>query len=75
MFDVPLLDFTVGNVTVFVWKKPEFHMTAMETSPYELDGETPLVFIQVGLVEVVFESKTLYKYLYRSKHKNDPPGL
>lgn len=43
--------------------------------PYALDGEIPLVFLKIGCIQFCFDSKWLYKKLYKRKHNCDPPGI
>lgn len=71
----PLSIFSIFDISVFIWKKPEFHIELVETWPYELDGQTPLIFAQFAFIEIAFFSERLYKFLYRRKHGFNPMGL
>lgn len=71
----PILEFSFFSVSVFVWKYFNIEVDLVESYPYEPDGTTPLIMIQLGFVEFMFENKRLYSYLYKRKHGFKPMGL
>jgi len=71
----PLVDFNLGPIGVFIWKYFDFSVDIIETYPYELDGSYPLIMIQLGWIEFLFENKLIYKYIYKIKHNSYPMGL
>lgn len=70
-FPIPLFDFSILNVSFLMWKKPEFHILALETRPYEPDGTTPLIMVQFAFFELLFYNKTLHRLIYRLKNGYD----
>ena len=71
-YEEPLFHFFLLGVSLFVWKSFKFKAEAMETEPYAFDGTIPYVFITAGFFEVMFESKCLYKLLYKRKYDRIP---
>lgn len=71
----PLLCFSLWVSTVFIWRSFEVYIEAIETEPYELDGTTPLITLRIGWVEIMFESKQLYRIIYKRKWGFTPLGL
>lgn len=73
---IPIYDTQIFGLSIWIWK--EFHkpeLEIVETYPYEPDGTTPLIFARCGWVELVFENKMLYKFLYKRKHGYYPMAL
>ena len=59
----PVYCFVLFGITFFVWKKPEMRLELVETYPYAPDGEYPTMMLQIGWVELMFDSKLLYKFI------------
>lgn len=66
----PLFNFyiPIANISIFINKKPNFSFEAIETAPYRLDGEIPMVLINFLWLELLFENKFIYKFLYKQKY-------
>lgn len=71
----PILSLHVLNISIQVWKHFKFKIEFLETYPYKIDGEVPMIFVYLGPIELVFENKFIYKYLYKLKYKIFPRGL
>ncbi len=72
---IPIKDFHILGLSIFINRDFTFHFFPIETEPYQLDGETPIVFLQVGWIELCFENKWIYKHLYKLRHKYWPRGI
>ena len=64
----PLWYGDVLNLSFFIWSKPELNVEVCETEPYERDGSIPLIFLQIGWLEVMFYNHRLYNFLYNRKY-------
>lgn len=71
----PKYMFNILNISFFIWDYKEYRIELVETYPYELDGQTPMLMIQIGTVEFMFYSKVLYKFIYKRKYGFLPRGL
>lgn len=67
-YPIPLYDGNFLGLSFFIWAKPEFHIQAVETAPYQPDGSYPLVLIQFLWIEFIFDNKELYDDIYKMKH-------
>lgn len=47
----------------------------LETFPYEMDGQTPYIYINLFFLSICFENKWLYKKIYKKKYGFLPKGL
>lgn len=57
--------FNIGSFFT-VWNKSQgWGIEPLITNPYKMDGEIPLVFINLGRVQFFFENKWLYKKVYK----------
>ncbi len=72
---LPVYDFSIGPVSIMIWKKFEFHLEICETEPYAPDGEVPLIMLKMGWIEFLFYSKVLFKLIYKKRHGYLPRGL
>lgn len=72
---VPFFEFTVFGVSFFFYKQFKFEVEAISTAPYELDGQTPLIYIDFMFLNIMFYNKFIYKYLYRYQNGYWPEGL
>ena len=71
---VPLFSFKIFGILFSVYKRFEFDIEMLETSPYRTDGKIPLIFlifVDIGFLSLTFENKKLYKYLYRKKYREE----
>lgn len=68
---LPILNFQVLGVMFSIYKRLEFGISFLETFPYKADGDIPLIFLNIGFAEIMFESKRVYKYLYKLKYKEE----
>ena len=71
----PKWSFTLFGVTVGWWRKPKLEIDALSTHPYQIDGETPLVFTQIAWVEFMTEWKWYYKWAYKRQYGYLPQDL
>jgi hypothetical protein len=71
----PISNFRIGGLSVFIWRKFTLSLYVLETEPYRMDGEVPMVFLQIGPIEFVFENKFIYKRLYKREFGYLPRGL
>lgn len=69
--DIPLLSLNILSSTVFLWKKWEVYVDFLETHPYRLDGDIPIIFVRLGFFEISLYSKKLYKFLYKKKYREE----
>jgi hypothetical protein len=74
-FTVPIWELYLTWITVFIWGELEMRLELVETEPYARDGSHPTIMLQLGWVELMFDSKVLYKFLYRKKYGETPMGL
>jgi len=70
-FAIPFFNISIFNVHFSLYKIREMYLDFCETNPYRPDGEIPLIFLRMGHLEIVFESKKLYKYLYKKKYNEE----
>jgi len=68
---VPIFDFHILGLGIYVNRYSEFSVECLETSPYTPDGDVPLIFIHFGYIQLSFYSKKLYKYVYDKKYGVD----
>lgn len=73
--NMPVLDFHIFGISFFIEKIPSYNIELIETYPYELDGETPILIINFWYFSVLFANKWLYKLVYRKKYGYNPKGL
>ncbi len=71
----PAYVYTKGPTLIFFFTKFKFELDICETEPYAPDGDAPFIFVRIGWVEFMFESKTLYKLIYKRRHGYEPWGL
>lgn len=71
----PIYDFQISGLSILIWKEFRFGVELLETYPYKEDGEVPMLFILIGPIELIFENKWIYRYLYKRKYKHDPTGI
>lgn len=71
----PRWSFHLFGVTVSWWRKPKLEIDALTTHPYQIDGETPLVFTQIAWIEFMTEWKWYYKWAYKRQFGYLPPYL
>lgn len=65
---IPLFSFQLFGVLFSMYKRVEFSIDILETNPYTPDGDFPLIFLDIGFISLTFESKRIYKYLYKKKY-------
>lgn len=74
-FDVPIFETYAFGIVLWIWKKPELYAEVVETEPYKLDGEYPMIMIKVAWFEISFDNKRLYRFIYKRKYGREPRGL
>jgi len=71
----PIFFKTVLGITLFVWKKFILEKGIITTEPYTWDGDYPIIYFRLGWLELMFENKRLYKFLYKREYGFCPRGL
>jgi hypothetical protein len=66
-----LFDFYLFGVGFYIYNKFESYVEFLETFPYREDGDIPMIFLKLGFIEVTFENKKIYKYLYKRKYNEE----
>ena len=65
----------IWGISFFIVRQCELRLEAVETYPYRMDGEIPMVFIQVLWLEICVEWKWLYKLTYKRQNGYLPAYL
>ena len=71
IIECPILDFYIFGTSFLFYRKPELFFDICETHPYAPDGDIPLIFIRLGWLEIIFESKWIYKKVYKRRYGED----
>lgn len=56
------------NTGISLWNRWDWGVLLVETHPYAPDGTYPVVMISFGFVDIDFECKPIYNYLYFKKY-------
>lgn len=67
-FKYPTALFCLFGISAFFEWEFHFELELLDAYPYRENGEIPMIFINFGPFEFIFENEFIYDYLYKRKH-------